>query len=77
MEYSKKIIAVLVALESIIMVGVLVWAMVMEHDEIIKIIIPIISTEVTTAAGFYFNKAKAENIRKIEGDNKNEQTKSV
>lgn len=36
-------------------------------------LIPAVFAELATATGFYYNKAKAENIRKIEGSSVNEE----
>lgn len=71
-EFSKKIF-IGVSIGSII---VTVFAMYMSYitkdTSALTYLIPAVFAELATATGFYYNKAREENIRKIERSNENE-----
>lgn len=65
MEYSKKILLVLMAIQ-IVIIGysmALMWHT--ESADMLAYLIPSVSAELSVAVGFYYNKAKRENELKI------------
>lgn len=72
MEFSKKIF-IAVSLVSLIVTGFTLYMVWLTKDtSILAYLIPAVFAELATATGFYYNKAREENIRKIEGSNLNE-----
>ena len=69
MEFSKKIIIV-VGIINVIVIGfslVLMWTT--KDTSPLCYLIPSVAAEVSTASGFYFNKAKKENAIKLAKSN--------
>ena len=66
MEYSKQIFLGI----SVMVTGVVVFSCYMiyitRNLEPLRYLIPAVFVEMGTATGFYFNKAKAENLVKID-----------
>lgn len=67
MEFSKKIF-IAVSIVSLIVTGFTLYMVWITRDtSILAYLIPAVFAELATATGFYYNKAREENIRKIEG----------
>lgn len=66
-EFSKKIF-IGVSIVSLIVTGFTLYMVWLTRDtSILAYLIPAVFAELATATGFYYNKAREENIRKIEG----------
>ena len=65
MEFSKKIIAVLLFLEAFVVISCCVVAFRIGDIEIFKVLVPSVFASTATGIGFYFNKAKLENKIKL------------
>lgn len=67
MEFSKKIF-IAVSVVSLVVTGFTLYMVWLTRDtSILAYLIPAVFAELATATGFYYNKAREENIRKIEG----------
>lgn len=67
MEFSKKIF-IAVSIVALIVTGFTLYMVWLTRDtSILAYLIPAVFAELATATGFYYNKAREENIRKIEG----------
>lgn len=71
-EFSKKIFIGVSILTLIITIFAMYMAWETKDTSVFAYLIPAIYAELATATGFYYNKAREENIRKIERGNMNE-----
>lgn len=65
MEFSKKILFVVFAVTIAIVVCAILMSYITQTTDVYTYLIPAIFAELTIGTGFYYNKAKAENLLKI------------
>lgn len=65
MEYSKKILIVLMAVQVVIILYSMALMWHTQDATALAYLIPSLSAELSVAVGFYYNKAKRENEIKI------------
>ena len=73
MEFSKKIFVCVSLATVIITVFAMYMIWITKDLTPLMYLIPAIFAELATATGFYFNKAREENIRKIEKGYENQE----
>lgn len=66
MEFSKKILFAMFAITIIIVACAIAMSYVTQTTEVYNYLIPSIFAELSVGTIFYYNKAKAENLLKIE-----------
>lgn len=66
MEFSKKILFAMFAVTIVIVACAIAMSYVTQTTDVYAYLIPAIFAELTIGTGFYYNKAKAENLLKIE-----------
>lgn len=71
-EFSKKIFIGVSVVALIVTAFTLYMAWLTRDTSILAFLIPAVFAELATATGFYYNKAREENIRKIEGGHIND-----
>lgn len=69
MEFSKKIFIGVSTATTLITVFSMYMIWKTSDTSMLAYLIPAMFTELATATGFYYNKAREENIRKIENNN--------
>lgn len=65
-EFSKKILFVVFGVTFIIVACAIAMSYMTQSTDVYAYLIPSIFAELTIGTGFYYNKAKAENLLKIE-----------
>ena len=65
MEFSKKIFVAISVMAAVVVVFTLVMIAITRDLSPLSWLIGAVFTELTVGTGFYYNKAKAENIEKI------------
>ena len=63
LEFSKKIFICVSMGTSIVAVSALILAFITLDTSVFAYLIPAVFTELATATGFYYNKAKRENLK--------------
>ena len=69
MEFSKKIFFFVSVMNTIVVIFTMYMVWETKNVDPLRFLIPAVFTELATATGFYYNKAKAENLNKHKDNN--------
>lgn len=67
-SYSKLIFSIVTTLVICVVIFVCIMSWITKDMSVFQVLIPCVFAEFATATGFYYSKAKAENVLKIQGN---------